>query len=172
MKSRIRSRWHRPNENPLENKGSPTATAPVGEIDSVDPTSLTDDLSNYKPSENSRNNHSRNDNCGDRRQGQRGGRRPREDNRRPRPNRDKSEGRTHRDEKPSEKGESSKPQNRKNYKPRRKQGASRKNDHSSKQRSDNSRHSKNKPGEQRKSSAKQPTKATGLKGFLGKIFGS
>ena len=53
MKSRIRSRWHRANEKPLENDGSPTPTAPFGEIDPSNNATLTDDLSNYKPSENS-----------------------------------------------------------------------------------------------------------------------
>ena len=56
MKSRIRSRWHRPNEKPLENGGTPTAlAAPVGEIDPSDSSKLKDDLSNFKPEEASAN---------------------------------------------------------------------------------------------------------------------
>ena len=50
MKSRIRSRWHKPNEKPLENDSSPAPQAPIGEINPADVSFLSDDLSNYKPS--------------------------------------------------------------------------------------------------------------------------
>ena len=54
MKSRIRFRWHRPNEKPLENGGTPaTLAAPVGQIDPSDSSALKDDLSNFKPEQTS-----------------------------------------------------------------------------------------------------------------------
>ena len=176
MKSRIRSRWHRPNEKPLENERSSTPAAPMGEIDAANPVSLTDDLSNFKPSENAGRPHSRNEDRGNRSDDRRGGRKPREDNRQPRQRRDRGENRPPQDNKSPENSESNKPHNRKNHKPRRKPGGTRNNDHSSKPRSENPKHSKNRPGGPRKSHskapAKTPVKATGLKGFLGKIFGS
>jgi hypothetical protein len=64
MKSRIRSRWHRPNEKPLENASSSTPAAPMGEINAANPISLTDDLSNYKPSENAGRTHSKKEDRG------------------------------------------------------------------------------------------------------------
>ena len=53
MKSRIRSRWHRANEKPLEKNGSTVEVAPVGEIDPNHLANLTDDLSNFKPAQSS-----------------------------------------------------------------------------------------------------------------------
>ena len=176
MKSRIRSRWHRPNEKPLENASSSTPAAPMGEIDATNSVSLTDDLSNFKPSENAGRPHSRNEDRGNRSDDRRGGRKPREDNRQPRQRRDRGENRQPRDNKSPENSEPNKSQKSKNQKPRRKPGGPRNNDQSSKTRSENSKHSKNKSGGPRKSHsrapAKTPVKATGLKGFLGKIFGS
>ena len=48
MKSRIRSRWHRPNEKPLENDALPALVAPMGEID-PNASALTDDLAITNP---------------------------------------------------------------------------------------------------------------------------
>ena len=89
MKSRIRSRWHRADEKPLENDGSPTPTAPFGEIDPSNNATLTDDLSNYKPSENSQSSrpHQKQSSNMDERRGNRN----RGDNRRPRQKRDRKE---------------------------------------------------------------------------------
>jgi DNA repair exonuclease SbcCD nuclease subunit len=50
MKSRIRSRWYRANEKPLESsQETSTQQAPFGEIDLSQQDSLKDDLSNAKP---------------------------------------------------------------------------------------------------------------------------
>ncbi len=52
MKSKIRSRWYRSSEKPLESNtssGSAGTQAPFGEIDLSDANNLTDDLSNATP---------------------------------------------------------------------------------------------------------------------------
>ena len=50
MKSKIRSRWYRANENPLEsNASSGSNQSPFGEISPVKGETLTDDLSNASP---------------------------------------------------------------------------------------------------------------------------
>ena len=135
MKSRIRSRWHRPNEKPLENASSSTPAAPMGEINAASPISLTDDLSNYKPSENAGRTHSKKEDRGDRRVDRRSSRKPREDNRRPRPRKERGDDRPPRDNKSSDTNESNKPNKGKNHKPRRNPGGPRNNDQSSKPRS-------------------------------------
>jgi len=56
----------------------------MGEIDAANPVSLTDDLSNFKPSENAGHSHSRNEDRGNRSNDRRGVRKPRENNRQPR----------------------------------------------------------------------------------------
>ena len=50
MKSKIRSRWYRSNEKPLEsNSSTPSTQAPFGEINLSEDQILSDDLSNASP---------------------------------------------------------------------------------------------------------------------------
>ena len=49
MKSRIRSRWHRANEKPLEAQSTTATRAPMGEFIPSDDQPLVDDLTNAKP---------------------------------------------------------------------------------------------------------------------------
>ena len=55
MKSKIRSRWYRANEKPLEsNSSGASAEAPFGEIDPTKGKALEDDLSKAKPPQSTR----------------------------------------------------------------------------------------------------------------------
>ena len=55
MKSRLRSRWYRPNEKPLESPSeNQKSTEPFGELQSSD-SKLVDDLSKIKAPANKRN---------------------------------------------------------------------------------------------------------------------
>ena len=172
MKSRIRSRWHRANEKPLEAQTSTTAnSAPMGEFVPSKDLPLVDDLSNAKPPASSpkkdegkqrfdsRNRRS----SGDKLKGQRNHHRGR--------NRD------------SESGEKQDSQNRKNHKrrnPRSRNGdhkGSRNQDEKNGQRSKD--HSKknvhgrsSQNNRNRKASDKQPEKKSGLGAFISKIFGN
>jgi len=163
MKSRIRSRWHRPNEKPLENHGSASpVTAPMGEIDSQNLTSLTDDLSDYKPSSNTKeHSRSRDDNDSSGRRSERSRSRPprsrgRNDRNKPRQNRENSS------DKGGESKEASKHPNRKSR---------RRKPNGDKQDSDRSRKPHNKNSSSRPKQESKPKKEGGLKGFLGKLFG-
>ena len=120
MKSRIRSRWHRADEKPLENDGSPTPSTPFGEIDPSNNATLTDDLSNYKPSENSQSSrpHQKQSSNMDERRGNRN----RGDNRRPRQRRDRKDDARGGETQSSDNNHSGKNRNPKNRKPRKRKG--------------------------------------------------
>ena len=163
MKSRIRSRWHRPNEKPLENNGSASpASAPIGEIDAQNLTSLTDDLSGYKPSPHTKE-HSRsrdeNDSSGRRNE------RSRSRNPRSRGRNDRNKPRQNRENTSERGGESKEATNHPNRKPRRRKS------NGDKHNSDRSRKPHNKNSSSRPKQESKPKKEGGLKGFLGKLFG-
>lgn len=84
MKSKIRSRWYRSSEKPLESNSSPSSDqAPFGEVDLSEDKKLTDDLSNATPPANSGKQEGKQRNERDRRSRD-GSRRPRDGSRRPR----------------------------------------------------------------------------------------
>ncbi len=160
MKSRIRSRWHRPNEKPLENDALPAPVSPMGEIDSSNPSVLTDDLSHYKPDEKVGHRQRNSEHANDRRNGRRNDHRrskSRNNNRRDHSSREKQtavEG----DAKKSSSHPKRKPRKRNNNHHKKGSDSTLKNTGT---RSSNSSKPANKPTQQ----------ATGLKGFLGKLFG-
>ncbi len=108
MKSKIRSRWYRSNEKPLESNASSSSAGtqtPFGEIDLSDANSLTDDLSNATPPKRSDGNERPPRDKNERRSKDGHGRQPRE-NRNDREKKDprkqprgKGDGRPHRNEK-------------------------------------------------------------------------
>jgi hypothetical protein len=161
MKSRIRSRWHRPNEKPLENGGTPTAlAAPVGEIDPSDSSKLKDDLSNFKPEEASANQPRKQEHrmvhTNDREKSGNRRRPPRN------PKRNQHSDQDHQSEK---EGESKGSRNHSKRRPRkRKQNA----EHGTDKHPQNAK--KSHKSSARKSPKSEP-KPSGLKGFLGKLFG-
>ena len=163
MKSRIRSRWHRANEKPLENGSSSTPqTAPMGEISPSNSAILTDDLSQYKPSENSSHLRAQNDHREGRKNNRNDGRK-RNDNRRPGDNRPRKDNRHEKEDKSSNRNDSQKSHKRKSSKPRR--------NPSSKNRNGESSNSGSKSENRKKTSNHEKAKPSGLKGFLGKLFG-
>ena len=169
MKSRIRSRWHRPNEKPLENSGSTAPAAPMGEIDTQNLSTLTDDLSNAKPSPNTRE-HSRGRN-------DQGGRR----DDRPKSRNPRSRGRNDRNDRNDRNNRNNPRKNRDGHKEKDgdAKGSSSQGDRRHKKRRHNQEkqpdaHSKKPHHKNSSSRPKQensPKKQSGLKGFLGKIFG-
>ena len=168
MKSRIRSRWHRANEKPLENDGSPTPTAPFGEIDPSNNATLTDDLSNYKPSENSQSSrpHQKQSSNMDERRGNRS----RGDNRKPRQRRDRKDDTRDGETQSSDNNHSGKNRNPKNRKPRKRKGNENR-DRSPRGDQEKSRNHKNKNRRPNKPADKESSKPSGLKGFISKLFG-
>jgi len=172
MKSRIRSRWHRANEKPLEAQtSSQSNSAPMGEFVPSKDLPLVDDLSNAKPPASSPKNDegkqrfdSRNRRgSGDNPKGQRNHHRGR--------NRD------------SESGEKQDSQDRKSHKrrnPRSRNGdpkgnrnRNEKNGQRSKDHSKQSVHGRSSQNNRKpKASDKQPEKKSGLGAFISKIFGS
>jgi len=166
MKSRIRSRWHRANEKPLENNSASSTIAPMGEITEPRSLTFTDDLSHYKPSDQKEISSSKKGGQYDRTRNQ-GTAKSHNKNRNPR---SKKHHAKEEFEKNDRSGESQSYQKRKKHKPRRKSGQ-RDNQRSPK---GDSNHSKgqNKKSYSSKKSAEHKPKASGIKGFLGKIFGS
>ena len=162
MKSKIRSRWHRPNEKPLENDGSraPTA-APVGEIDPSSVSVLTDDLSNFKPDPNAANKPRSSESPHGRRND-----RGKPGNRRSQPRNEERNTPSNRENQPAREDRSKSSSDH----PNKRHGKRRHNP--GKSNSENSNHSrKQAPKHSGKSPAKAPQKAGGIKGFLGKLFG-
>ena len=172
MKSRIRSRWHRANEKPLEAQTSSIKnSAPIGEFVPSKDLPLVDDLSNVKPPEPSSQNE---------------GGKERFDSKNRRDSGDKS--RRHRNnnrrrKRDSESGERPDSQNRKNHKqrkPRSRNGDNKGNhnrddkngqrskDYSKKNSNDRTSKNNRKP----KLSRKQPEKKSGIGSFISKIFGN
>ena len=161
MKSRIRSRWHRPNEKPLENDASPAPIAPIGEIDSSNPSALTDDLSNYKPDRKVGSKHRDSLHSNDRRndKGKSG-------NRRPKPRNNNRRGESQREKQIDGEGEAKKTSNHPKRRPRKR------NNNNHKKGSETSAKNKAKRSSNPTSPAnKASQKGTGIKGFLGKLFG-
>ena len=163
MKSRIRSRWHRPNEKPLENNGSASpTTAPIGEIDAQTLTSLTDDLSDYKPSAHTReHSHSRGENDSSGRISER----QKSRNHRSRERNDRNNPRQNRENSSDKDGERKGSSNHPSKKPRRRRP------NGDKPATANSRKPHNKNSSSRPKQESKPKKEGGLKGFLGKLFG-
>ena len=160
MKSKIRSRWHRANEKPLENDGTPAPTAPMGEINPASLSVLTDDLSNVKPPKNngdrSRNHEPRNGRRNDR--GKQG-------NRRSQPKNNRNPNQSEKSNESLKEDDSKKPYNQS------KRRARKRRQHQGKQASENSKQTKTQNNKPHKSAQSTDKKATGLKGFLGKLFG-
>lgn len=168
MKSRIRSRWYRANEKPLESsQETSTQQAPFGEIDLSQQDSIKDDLSNVKPLADS-----------DRKRGYNSHRKNHD--RAPRPNRDNRNRRqdNHKDKQAKEQGSKGERQNQTHRKRRSKhkkdhrnedgknysgQTKRRKNPNKDQQRNPKSKnlHAKDKPTEPK----------SGLGKFISKIFG-
>ena len=159
MKSRIRSRWHRPNEKTLGENGSPKTSESIGEIDVSSTPLLTDDLSNFKPTEKSNYRQGGNDK---KEHSQKESSEAR--NRRPR-RRKKSNERLHRSDSSDENNHVENSSNQKNKRPRRRK-KNRKNTNSN-----NPNYSKADGEATHQSSDRKASKASGLKGFLGKLFG-
>ncbi len=160
MKSRIRSRWHRANEKPLEKDGAPAPTSPIGEINPASLSVLTDDLSNAKPPQNlddhSKNHAPRHDQRNNR--GKPG-------NRRSQPRNNKLSHHSNSENAPVKQDESKNSAHHSKSKPRRRR------QNQGKQSSENSKQSRKQPNQANRQSNKPAAKATGLKGFLGKLFG-
>jgi hypothetical protein len=161
MKSRIRSRWHRPNEKPLENGGTPaTLAAPVGQIDPSDSSALKDDLSNFKPEQTSAKQPRKQEH----RKGPRNDREKSGNRRRP-PRDHQRNKHTDLGNQSEKEGESKRSGNHSKRRPRK--------------RKQNSEHGSDKNPQQAKKSSqstarksqKSASKPSGLKGFLGKLFG-
>jgi hypothetical protein len=161
MKSRIRSRWHRPNEKPLENGGTPAAlAAPVGEIDPSNSSVLKDDLSNFKPDQSTANEPRKQEH----RKGPRNDREKSGNRRRPPRNHHRNK-HSEQDNQSDKEGELKGSRNHSKRRPRK--------------RKQNSEHGSDKNQQQAKKSSqssarktqKSAPKPSVLKGFLGKLFG-
>ena len=161
MKSRIRSRWHRPNEKPLENDALPALVAPMGEIDPSNASALTDDLSHYKPDDKvglkQRNSEHPNDRRNDKRK---------QGHRRSKSRNYKRNDHSSRENQTAEEGEAKKSSNHPKRRPRKR------NNNHHKRGSNSSVKNTGKRSSNSTNPANKPTQnATGLKGFLGKLFG-
>ena len=160
MKSRLRSRWYRSNEKPLESPSeNKKSTEPFGEIQSTE-SKLVDDLSKIKapPKRETRNYSNNNDNSNNRGKQSRPNhhKKPRERND---TNSNDSENRSNsRKDFSSNKGPRSDDQN---YKPRRRRKKSYPDDRKK------SKSPKNRNTQVEKNSPKK----SGISGFLSKIFG-
>jgi hypothetical protein len=161
MKSRIRSRWHRPNEKPLENGGTPAAlAAPVGEIDPSNSSVLKDDLSNFKPDQSTANEPRKQEH----RKGPRNDREKSGNRRRPPRNHHRNK-HSEQDNQSDKEGELKGSRNHSKRRPRkRKQNSEHGSDKNQQQAKKSSKSSARKP-------QKSAPKSSGLKGFLGKLFG-
>ena len=160
MKSRIRSRWHRANEKPLEKNGSSLQVAPVGEIDPNHLANLTDDLSNFKPAHSSDERPKRTERGHDHRKG-----RSRSGKRRPDARHNERKSRSNEGNQPEQESDSAKASENHKRRPRKRRN------HQGKQTSGPSKNSNKRAQSSSKSDKKPSKKASGLKGFLGKLFG-
>ena len=161
MKSRIRSRWHRPNEKPLENGGTPAVlAAPVGEIDPLDSSKLRDDLSNFKPEHASANQPRKQEHRkGPRNDREKSGNRPRP------PRNSKRNQHADQDHQSEKEGESNSSRNHSKRRPRKRKQNS---EYGTNKHPQNAKKS---PQSSARKSPKTEPKSSGLKGFLGKLFG-
>ncbi|MFL2735837.1 MAG: hypothetical protein ACJ0E8_02550 [Gammaproteobacteria bacterium] len=160
MKSKLRSRWYRPNEKPLEsNSGNQKNTEPFGEIDTSG-LKIEDDLSkiSIQVRQNSQNDSKRNNSQSE------NTKRTSPKNRSRRKS-EHSKGPSHASSKNDDKSEFSTEtkdnSKNKDYKPRKKRRR--------KSYDPNKKNHSNKNG--RKELSKKPEKKSGISGFLSKIFG-
>ena len=160
MKSRIRSRWHRANEKPLEKNGSTVEVAPVGEIDPNHLANLTDDLSNFKPAQSSDERPKRTERGNDHRKG-----RSKSGKRRPDDRHSERKSRSNEGNQTEQERDSAKASENHKRRPRKRRN------HQGKQTSGHSKNSNKKGQSSSKPDKKTSDKASGLKGFLGKLFG-
>jgi hypothetical protein len=160
MKSRLRSRWYRPNEKPLESPSeNKKSTEPFGEIQSTD-SKLVDDLSKVQapPKRETRNYSNNNDNSNNR-----GNKSRPKHRKKPRERNDKisndSENRNN-GKKENSSGQRPKSDDQ-NYKPRRRRKKSYPDD----------RKKSKSPDNRNTQVEKNSPKKSGISGFLSKIFG-
>ena len=159
MKSKIRSRWHRPNEKLMDNgRSNATITAPMGEIDISNLSKLTDDLSGYKPDESSQTRPKKH--AENRRNEGKDGR-----NRRSKPRNKNREARGGKTDSPGEGERSKKSSNYSGKKPNKRKR------NFQKQKSRSSDSTKNGNSQHHNRVSKKTEKNGGIKGFLGKLFG-
>jgi hypothetical protein len=160
MKSRIRSRWHKANEKPLEKNGSTVQVAPVGEIDPNHLANLTDDLSNFKPAQISDEKPKRTERGNDHRKG-----RSKSGKRRPDDRHSERKSRSNEGNQTEQERDSAKASGNHKRRPRKRRNLQ------GKQTSGHSKNSNKRAQSSSKSDTKPSEKASGLKGFLGKLFG-
>lgn len=160
MKSRIRSRWHRANEKPLEKDGSVSQSAPIGEIDPSQLSSFTDDLSNFQPVENFSDRPKSPDHGNDRRRG-----RSRSSNR--------NQNANHKDRKPRSNPDSQNERQKdtENISKEQKRRPRKRRYNQDRKSSGSTKHSNTSSKNSFISDKKSSQKSSGLKGFLGKLFG-
>ncbi len=175
MKSRIRSRWHRPNEKPLENDSSPAPKAPVGEINPSNISTLSDDLSNYSPRSRTEGESvaspRKGENGFQRREGRGDDRQNRRKNRRPARRNEQKSRNFDGDSRPDDRNESNGTEEQKNRRSPKRKGRSGNPSRSPRKTSENMGNSKKNKRSKDKPSERKTDKPSGLKGFLGKIFG-
>jgi len=159
MKSRLRSRWYRPNEKPLESPGGNNKNAePFGEIQSKD-SKLVDDLSKVKvPQSRETRNYSKNS---DDTRGSSHKSRPKHQKKTRDRNDKHSNNSENRNNSKKDFSNKSHRSDDPNYKPRRR----RKKSYSEDSKRDRSPKNKNSQAE------KKSPKKSGISGFLSKIFG-